>query len=987
MASIWDNLFGAAPPPSPKQDRRKSLTRKARVVPENVPDVEVRTREEIMSTLSPHFYEEKFDPFKAVMESLPDDADREWLDLEIAEKEIALDATNTKLMTTVMDSHEAFVQGMANIHELGSDLKDTAGLCRNGRANLKTTKDQLTSSSLRILTGNRKAQIYRKMIEYLEAMKAIRETHQVIKTTLDEGDYPAAIQMFSTCRKSIGMYQRFACVRALNESLQSSYSVVPHRLDMSLLEVCSSFSAVTYERALVAYRLLGKSDRVMNKLRRHFKESINTTTQNIVYAHALMTENDSADPETLKKMKFRDLCAALHEQHFMSCLLHILEELTNLMHCHYRMVQWHIAYERQARVDAGGDAGDDGDGGKAGFAGVRVGLEQYRKNVWDEMQRNVTVILSFSKLASFKIDEFLKVFDAVNQFIEIGEEFSQCTAYVLRGSIKQQSKAYFSLFHAQRLDDLHTMFENEMWAKCPVHQGFGVLDIKEFKTFTHMMQSYSSTSSSTSKSSSSSSFSTPPSSSSSGPSSSTSSQSVTSFFRDFDTRGNPFSKGGHRSKLDDVDEEETRNGGGGSSSGGSGAGGGGGKGGGGDDDDDVALRQEYIDEGEPDPKDANSQAVQVTDDGPVLTSTSINVLRYIGKYLHMMVILQPIAFEVFLGITQIFEYYMFTVYRFFGTSMNTLGAHASSDKQPNQNGPPIKNARLHTALHHIRQHLGLNDMAKSREFKIRAARISTMVDIVSGRALYGFAERSTAAEAMLFLLEAMKSVKDKILHLLPMGHHDFFKNFYLQSVEMVPHLTNHIYQNLGGAFLNFDKLPDEMAMVRWDTKEIGCDHSEYVNDVVARFRHFAKQTQHARTKMFVGEKSTRVLWQYNMETVMTQLVEGFSRAKRCTQEGRVLMGLDFGNLKAALEKLTDIRPIPHVQYVDRYIKAYYLADYEFLPWIKEHEEYTAEQLLGLVICASSQFKKMVKEELLRTAEEMVLKRKAAESTLAPRGQA
>ncbi len=44
--------------------------------------------------------------------------------------------------------------------------------------------------------------------------------------------------------------------------------------------------------------------------------------------------------------------------------------------------------------------------------------------------------------------------------------------------------------------------------------------------------------------------------------------------------------------------------------------------------------------------------------GPVLTASSNAVGRCVGKYLHLMRLLHPITAEVFVGITQVFEYYV-----------------------------------------------------------------------------------------------------------------------------------------------------------------------------------------------------------------------------------------------------------------------------------------------------------------------------------------
>lgn len=42
-------------------------------------------------------------------------------------------------------------------------------------------------------------------------------------------------------------------------------------------------------------------------------------------------------------------------------------------------------------------------------------MEKLRGALWDEMQRRVAAVLSSSRLPSFKLNEFLKVFDAINK--------------------------------------------------------------------------------------------------------------------------------------------------------------------------------------------------------------------------------------------------------------------------------------------------------------------------------------------------------------------------------------------------------------------------------------------------------------------------------------------------------------------------------------------------------------------------------------------
>jgi hypothetical protein len=62
---------------------------------------------------------------------------------------------------------------------------------------------------------------------------------------------------------------------------------------------------------------------------------------------------------------------------------------------------------------------------------------------------------------------------------------------------------------------------------------------------------------------------------------------------------------------------------------------------------------------------AQSHKNRKNEDIPLLTNTTLTVLRYCGKYLQMSRLLKSIAVEVVTALCQLFEYYLFTVYSFF----------------------------------------------------------------------------------------------------------------------------------------------------------------------------------------------------------------------------------------------------------------------------------------------------------------------------------
>ena len=53
-----------------------------------------------------------------------------------------------------------------------------------------------------------------------------------------------------------------------------------------------------------------------------------------------------------------------------------------------------------------------------------------------------------------------------------------------------------------------------------------------------------------------------------------------------------------------------------------------------------------------------TSALAVSDDSVLITSTTINVAKFIGKYAQMMHTLDPIAYQIFLGIAQLFDFYV-----------------------------------------------------------------------------------------------------------------------------------------------------------------------------------------------------------------------------------------------------------------------------------------------------------------------------------------
>lgn len=54
---------------------------------------------------------------------------------------------------------------------------------------------------------------------------------------------------------------------------------------------------------------------------------------------------------------------------------------------------------------------------------------------------------------------------------------------------------------------------------------------------------------------------------------------------------------------------------------------------------------------------------------PVLTNTTLSVLRQMGKYIQMSRLLKSIAYQIISSMNQLFDYYLYAVHLFFASDL------------------------------------------------------------------------------------------------------------------------------------------------------------------------------------------------------------------------------------------------------------------------------------------------------------------------------
>uniref|UniRef100_A0A672ITW3 VPS50 EARP/GARPII complex subunit n=1 Tax=Salarias fasciatus TaxID=181472 RepID=A0A672ITW3_SALFA len=350
---------------------------------------------------------------------------------------------------------------------------------------------------------------------------------------------------------------------------------------------------------------------------------------------------------------------------------------------------------------------------------------------------------------------------------------------------------------------------------------------------------------------------------------------------------------------------------------------------------------------------------------PILTNTTLNVIRLVGKYMQMMNILKPIAFDVIHCVSQLFDYYLYAVYTFFGRN----DMYESS-------GLGLISSRLRTTLNRIQESLidmsaGVHGPTEDRKEKVPSPHLSQLVVLTNSGTLYGLAQRVVATESLVFLAEQFESLQSHLDTMMPAAKKPFLQQFYSQTVSTASELRKPIYWIVAAKAIDYEQMLLMMAGVKWDIREIMSQHNVYVDVLLKEFEQFNKRLGDVSRHVRIPLPVSNVLWEHCIRLANRTLVEGYANVKKCSNEGRALMQLDFQQFLMKLEKLTDLRPIPDKEFVETYIKAYYLTENDMEQFIKNHREYSMKQLANLVnVCLGSHINKKARQKLLAAIDDI-----------------
>lgn len=162
--------------------------------------------------------------------------------------------------------------------------------------------------------------------------------------------------------------------------------------------------------------------------------------------------------------------------------------------------------------------------------------------------------------------------------------------------------------------------------------------------------------------------------------------------------------------------------------------------------------------------------------------------------------------------------------------------------------------------------------------------------------------------------------------------------------------------------VQYEQVVSLMSTTQWNIREILSMHNTYVDLLLRELQIFSMRFTEVFQNQLLGINKPKevynLLWENILRLSNRTFIEGFSQAKKCSNEGRALMQLDYQQFLTKVESLTTIRPIPEKELVEEYIKAFYLTEPALIEWIKTRKEYNPKQIIGLINCITNDNKKM-----------------------------
>ncbi|KAL5169822.1 Syndetin [Glycine soja] len=958
-----------------------------------------RPQGQVVEELEDEFYEEDFDPIRHVLEHVPvEENELTYFEKQAALRLAQLDRVAECLSRHVMEHHEVMVKGMNLVRELEKDLRIANVICMNGRRHLTSSMNEV-SRDLIVNSYSKKKQALLDMLPTLTELRRALDMPSTLESLVEEGNYWKAFQVLSEYLQILDSLSELSAIQEMSRGVEVWLGRTLQKLDALLLGVCQEFKEDGYITVIDAYALIGDTAGLAEKIQSFFMQEVISETHSVLKAivhefrqcllrtlavlfdlmcsyHEIMEfqlERKDSAAQTSNKCNEEISCSPGETQEVDSDVRACNNSMSSSRDVIHRSSSREESATKSSLTETSGSPYSDfhdtiKEAGKEDSATssiespwyhlrkeattfVSQTLQRGRRNLWHLTASRVSVLLSSAAVCTASIHQFLKNYEDLGVFILTGEAFCGIEAVEFRQKLKVVCENYFIAFHRQNVHALKMVLEKETWLKLPpetVHMisfagligdGAPLISLSSGKSTNvsavHSIKSVNMVHTGARKNGfshwikSGNPFQQKLPTSNEGRGYSQPNGSVCGEFDGSSTNNFHDDKTPRKNDINQMNGANSVS-----------------------EDENEDLLADFIDEDSQLPsrssKPHHSRALSshVNDEeNTTQTGSSLCLLKSMDKYARLMQKLEVVNVEFFKGVCQLFGFFFYFIYETFGQqNASSTGKGTSSSL----------NYRLRTALSRVNQ--DCEEWIKSQSSSPTSLSSpfvhaeltpthppNTNYGHSSGTSL-GLKERCVAVDTISLVARILNRSKAHLQSMLLQSNSTILEDFYVHLVDAVPDLTEHVHRTTVRLLLHINGYVERVANCKWEVKELGMEHNGYVDLMLGEFKHYKTRLAHGGIRKEVQD----LLLDYGLEIVAETLVEGLSRVKRCSDEGRALMSLDLQVLINGLHHFVSLNVKPKLQMVETFIKAYYLPETEYVHWARAHPEYSKSQVVGLV---------------------------------------
>ena len=659
--------------------------------------------DDILNEIEPKYFQFIGDSQLAeqlVLEDLPEQLDLNYLDEKKTRLKRQLNVVSKKVSDLILKNESKYKAELGKVTKLQTSLSEAIKVCTSGRNHLSYAKRDFTCVLLGIVASYRRREVLKSLLKSLQTIKTLQETDIRLRELFEEDeDYTAAIQLYLECNKVVSSLKHYNCISDLNIKLQDTLEMTEEQIDVALSKMCLTFNRDQYLKLMCAYNLLGRTQTAMDQLLMHFASAIHNKAFGIVLGYVELFAADTSS--NYHKRQYNELCKCLTTDSFIACLTDLCKALWDIMSNYYRILSFHreeaIEESEANSVFNQNDSVDHQLDLTFNKRFIIQKLEHGLGRIWQDVQQKVRTLVQSFDLSLYNFDEFINILGIAEKMVEIGEEFCGNKSEDLQNSLHNQTVNYFQNYHKSSMYELKEFLDSEVWTLCPVHD-FNLIHLQEFHFLRTSLPSRTVLS----------------------PNSSPNKRRkyFSNHFlepKDISNAKTPFDTEGE--EINNKQSIPNRN---------------------------ITENSTNFDEKQ-NQNHLNSLKMSIgesDENEPIVTNTTLNVLRLFGKYMQMMSVLRPIAFDVMLCMFQLFDYYLFAVYKFFGKDMISLSDNSIS----NELKTTLK--RISDSLIVDEKSFDLNSDLSTSKNRYFSPTLSSMVDMSSIENFLGLAERIVAVESL-----------------------------------------------------------------------------------------------------------------------------------------------------------------------------------------------------------------------------------------------